>query len=289
MVSKQRRARQLARAHAERQEQRRAAAARRRRWRNVVVGTVLAVLVVVGGTVLVVQNTGGSPDTAAASATATPGVQTLPPPAPTATEPTDSAETTAPSDGPITARCSYRRDGDLAPGVRLPTAKVTVAPVYTATLDTNRGRLTLSLDGAAAPCTVNAFVNLARAGVLEGSECTRLTGPDSGGRFLECGDPAGAALSAGFSIPIENASEDPFAAGTLVAPHTEGGSSTRFRLLYDESELGGRYTVFGTVTSGLDVLKEVADGGLADVRGEEPTEGQPALRTVVESVTVTES
>ena len=288
MVSKQRRARQLARAHAERQARRRAAAARRRRWRNVVVGTVLAVLVVVGGTVLIVQNTGDSPDTAAASATATPGVKTLPPPAPT-TEPTDSAETTAPPDGPVTVRCAYSRDGDLAPGVRLPTAKVTVASTYTATLVTNRGRLTLSLDGAAAPCTVNAFVDLARAGVLDGSECTRLTGPDSGGRFLECGDPAGRALSAGFSIPIENASEDPFAAGTLVAPHTEGGSSARFRLLYDESELGGRYTVFGTVTGGLDVLKKVADGGLADVRGEEPTEGQPALRTVVESVTVTES
>ncbi len=270
MVSKQRRARQLARARFERQAERRADLARRRRRRNLVLAAVVAVVVVVGGVVLLDRT--GSDD---------------PEPEATATVPSaTTAPTTAPADGPVTARCAYQRDGALAPGVTMPDPSVRLQSAYTATVRTNRGDIGLALDSAAAPCTVNAFVELARAGAFDGTECNKLTGQLSGGRFLECGDPTGAAETLGLTIPAENGGTDPYAAGSLVAAPAASGSSTSFRLLYDESQLGPGLTVFGTVADGLDVVQEVADGGLQAVGGQEPPEGEPALRTVVESVTV---
>ncbi len=88
------------------------------------------------------------------------------------------------------------------------------------------------------------------------------------------------------SIPVENAGTDPYPAGSLVAAPSASGSSTSFRLLYDDSSLGAGSTVFGTVTDGLGVVQEVADAGLDSAGGVEPPEGPPALHTVVESVTV---
>lgn len=81
MVSRQRRARQLARAHAERQADRRAQQAHRRRRRRLVVGAVLAVLAVIGAVLLVTRviDDGADESDGAASAEPEP-TTTLPTP-----------------------------------------------------------------------------------------------------------------------------------------------------------------------------------------------------------------
>lgn len=259
MVSKQQRQRQLARAHAERQAERRATQAQRRRRRRQVGGAVLAVLVVVGAVVLVTRLDDGS-DT---EATAT---ETLP----TETDVSEPTEPAAPS-------CEYRRDAELAPGVQLPPRRPDLAAGYTATLVTNRGEVPLQLDPAAAPCTVSAFVQLARDGLYDDTSCGRLsTGKIAG--YLECG-----AVRTGFTVPTESTSPGAFETGTLVTVPGGVGSTAGFRLVTADSVLPGTGTAFGSVTgSGLRVLQRVADGGVA---GGGDT-GPPRQPVVVQSVEV---
>lgn len=193
--------------------------------------------------------------------------------------------------GQVSATCAYTANGDpLIDGVGVPDRNVTLAAGYTATMETNRGDIVFDLDAAAAPCTVNAFVEVARSGALDGTACGKVTGVRSGGRFLECGDPTGTnSGTAGFDLPLENGGVDPYRAGQLVAVPASTGSQTRFRIMYADSVLGGTYSVFGTVTSGQEIVDEVGEAGAAAVGNQSPVEGPPALRTVIESITVTEA
>lgn len=268
MVSRQRRARQLARAHAERQADRRAQQAHRRRRRRLVVGAVLAVLAVIGAVLLVTRVTDDGADESDGAASAEPE--------PTTTLPTPDEETTG-TDEPAGTSCDYRREGELAPGVSLPPRRAPLADSYTATLVTGRWNVPLRLDPAAAPCTVNAFVQLARGGVFDGSACDRLaTGGLAG--YLECGT-----VPTGFSVPTEGTSAGTYERGVLLSVPDGVGSTTGFRLVHEDSVLKGGATAFGSVTAaGLRVVDRVVEAGVSgngDV-------GSPQLRLVVESVRV---
>ena len=56
-------------------------------------------------------------------------------------------------------------------------------------LEMTEGAVTITLDQAKAPCTVNSFVSLARQGYFDKTRCHRLA--DSGIFVLQCGDPTG--------------------------------------------------------------------------------------------------
>ncbi|WP_069387667.1 peptidylprolyl isomerase [Cellulosimicrobium cellulans] len=159
---------------------------------------------------------------------------------------------------------------------------------WTSTLSTSAGDLTLSLDGAAAPQAVASFVALAEAGYFDGTRCHRLT--TSGIYVLQCGDPTGTGTGGpGYSFgPVENApADDVYPAGT-VAMARQGGAGdsmgSQFFLVYEDSTIpsdaAGGYTVFGTITSGLDVVQAVADAGTVDGAGD----GSPATPVTIEGV-----
>jgi peptidyl-prolyl cis-trans isomerase B (cyclophilin B) len=143
---------------------------------------------------------------------------------------------------------------------------------WQAQMSTSRGDLTLSLDGAAAPQAVASFVSLARQGFFEDTACHRLT--VSGIYVLQCGDPTGTGTGGpGYSFgPIENApDDDEYPPGTLAMARVGGdptSQGSQFFLVYESSNIpadtSGGYTVFGQVTDGLDVVRSVADGGVAD-------------------------
>jgi peptidyl-prolyl cis-trans isomerase B (cyclophilin B) len=194
-------------------------------------------------------------------------------------------------DGAVTAQCDYTANDDpVVAGVGIPAADVSLAPQYQATVVTNRGEIVLDLDASLAPCTVNAFVLLARNGAFDDTPCAKLTSERSGGRFLECGDPTGEGTqSAGFDVPLENTGTDPYRAGQVVAALGSSGSVSRFRLVYDESTLGGSYTRLGTVVEGQGVIDTVAAAGVAAQGAQVAIEGPPTLRIVIESVTVEET
>ena len=131
--------------------------------------------------------------------------------------------------------------------------------------------IVLELDGESAPQAVANFVTLAQGGYFDGTGCHRLT--TEGIFVLQCGDPTFTGSgSPGYSFgPIENAPDDDVYPAGSVAMARRGGDAesmgSQFFLVYEESTIpsdaAGGYTVFGTITSGLDFVQAVADAGTA--------------------------
>lgn len=232
---------------AERQD-RRAALARRRRLLAIVAGLLAALLVAVG-VVAALRGTDGGTTTAAA-------------PSPTAAEGTGTA----------------------------PDPSVAEGRTWTAAVTTSAGGLELALDGAAAPAAVASFVTLAQDGYFDGTPCHRLT--TEGIFVLQCGDPTGTGTGGpGYSFgPVENApADDVYPAGTLAMARRGGDGASmgsQFFLVYQDSTIpsdnAGGYTVFGQVTSGLDVVEAVAAAGVSGGA----SDGPPAEPVTLETVSV---
>lgn len=148
--------------------------------------------------------------------------------------------------------------------------------------------IVLELDGEAAPQAVASFVTLAQGGYFDGTGCHRLV--TQGIYVLQCGDPTFTGSgSPGYSFgPIENAPDDDVYPAGTVAMARRGGDAesmgSQFFLVYEESTIpsdaAGGYTVFGTITSGLDFVQAVADAGAADGA----PDGAPATPVTIEGV-----
>ena len=148
---------------------------------------------------------------------------------------------------------------------------------WTGQIALTQGDLGIELDGAAAPQAVANFVTLAGDGYFDTTKCHRLT--QEGIFVLQCGDPTalgtadpttGGTGGPGYTWgPIENAPADGvYPAGTIAMARTgNDGSSmgSQFFLVYQDSPIpadtAGGYTVFGHITSGMDVLQAIADAG----------------------------
>jgi peptidyl-prolyl cis-trans isomerase B (cyclophilin B) len=149
--------------------------------------------------------------------------------------------------------------------------------------------MTFTLDGKKAPQTVASFVFLARKGFFNKTTCHRLT--TDGLYVLQCGDPTASGNGGpGYGFGIENAPADgKYPAGTIAMARTSDPKSngSQFFLVYQDSTLptdGGGYSIFGTVTTGLDVVTKVAASGAAaaDSTGNTP----PNTPINITSVTV---
>jgi peptidyl-prolyl cis-trans isomerase B (cyclophilin B) len=208
------------------------------------------------------------------------GVDQAAPPTAAATAP--ATPTTAP--GP----CHTRAPGSPA-AVRFqaePAMAVDVHATYTAVLATNCGNVTLALDAARAPHTVNSFVFLAGQKYFDHSPCHRLT--TAGIFVLQCGDPTGTGTGGpGYTIPDENLSGATYPAGTVAMANTgqphSGGS--QFFLVYKDTQLPPSYPPFARVTGGLDVLQQIAALGTASGG----PDGPPRFGVAIDSMTVTKA
>ncbi|WP_435821648.1 peptidylprolyl isomerase [Micromonospora musae] len=160
------------------------------------------------------------------------------------------------------------------------------------TLRTNHGSIGLTLDQAAAPCTVQSFLHLTRHRFYDRTSCHRLTAYPTLS-VLQCGDPSGTGSGGpGYryrdELPTDlpPAPTDPtgerrlYARGTLAmanaGPDTNG---SQFFLVYADSALRPNYTVFGSVdAAGLATLDRIAAGGVAPTEEDPaPVDGAPAL------------
>ena len=167
----------------------------------------------------------------------------------------------------------------------------------TVEVTTNKGPITLVVDGYSAPVTAGNFVDLVQRGFYNGLEFTRA----EESYVLQTGDPSGKEV--GFiepktgkyrAIPLEVLAEkdkkptygitledagrytdmpvlpfSAFGAVALARPERDvnGGSSQIFFFLFDpeltpagRNLLDGRYAVFGYVTEGQEVLRELKAG-----------------------------
>jgi cyclophilin family peptidyl-prolyl cis-trans isomerase len=127
----------------------------------------------------------------------------------------------------------------------------------TATLQTNHGAIELELHDEDAPKTVENFRKLAGDGFYDGVTFHRVI-PDF---MIQGGDPTGTG-SGGPGYTFEDEfNEHPVARGALAmanaGPNTNG--SQFFIVTADEcSWLNGKHTVFGRVTSGMDVVDAIS-------------------------------
>ncbi|MBT2399158.1 peptidylprolyl isomerase [Streptomyces sp. ISL-100] len=258
MVSSDQRRRQLAREKFERQQQRRAEARRKARRRNTVIASTLAVVLAAGATAYATGALSGGDDKKDSKA---------------ATDPCAK-----PAAGSV-KKLSYKKE---------PALSIDKSASYTMKLQTTCGDITLGLDAAKAPRTVNSFNFLASKGYFDHTKCHRLT--TSGIYVLQCGDPtAQGSGTPGYKLPDENL-KDPklkggvYPAGTVAMANAGPGTGgSQFFLVYQDSKLPPNYTPFGTIKGGQDVLKKIADAGEATGRGD----GAPNATVVIDKATVT--
>jgi cyclophilin family peptidyl-prolyl cis-trans isomerase len=169
---------------------------------------------------------------------------------------------------------------DAAPAMSIDPTKT-----YTATISTAKGDIEIELFPEAAPQTVNTFVFLAREGYYDGTPFMELIKAQDGSKFYtQTGDPTATGLGTpGFSIPKE-ITPQAFDRGAVGM----GGSATNsnggqfFISFGDYPALDGKYTIFGQVVSGLEVLDSLS---LLDLT----TDGERTSGDMIESVTITES
>jgi len=176
-----------------------------------------------------------------------------------------------------------------APKVGTPDTKVPQVD-HTFTLTTNCGDIVFTAFGKKAPVTVIAMSYLAKSGFFDHSLCHRLT--TSGLFVLQCGDPTASGSGGPMwsyndeNLPVNGPNNYP--AGTIAMANSgvdangRGTNGSQFFIVYKDTTLPPSYTVWGQVTSGLDIVKRIAAAGV--VGG--GTDGKPKQTIAIESVSV---
>jgi peptidyl-prolyl cis-trans isomerase B (cyclophilin B) len=169
--------------------------------------------------------------------------------------------------------------------------KLTIDPAadYTMTLKTSCGTITIPLNAAKAPHTVNLLNFLAADHFYDGTYCHRAVTSQTL-TILQCGDPTGTGTGTiGFTIGEENLKGATYPRGTLAMAKTSAAHSTgsQFFLVDKDSQLPAQYTVVGHISSGLDVLDKLMAVG--NDNSSPAGGGTPNQKIYLEKVTVTKS
>jgi peptidyl-prolyl cis-trans isomerase B (cyclophilin B) len=268
---RERQQRAAARARLEQQMAVRLEAAHQRRRRQTLIGAIAAVLVVLGGVVWIVMATAGGSKKNTPTAAATPSA---------------NAAAAACTWKPVPAGNPNAKNVGTPPASGEPRSGTSVM-----TIDTNVGVIKADIDRQHAPCTTASFAYLAGKKFFDGSSCHRLT--TQGIYVLQCGDPSGTGQGGpSYQYANENlptGKRPAYPAGTIAmanaGPDTNG---SQFFIVYKDTELPADYTVFGTITEGLDVVQKVAAAGVTTAAGGNPGDGAPKMKVTIKSLTVSE-
>ncbi len=154
-----------------------------------------------------------------------------------------------------TPAASTKKTYPSAPALQIDASKTYIATITLA----KGGEIKAQLDPRAAPQTVNSFVFLARDGFYDGLTFHRV----EPGFVIQGGDPIGNGSGGpGYTIPDEKNDlkheEGALAMAKSSAPNSAG--SQFYITLAPQPALDATYTVFGKVTSGGDLVKQVAKG-----------------------------
>ena len=183
-------------------------------------------------------------------------------------------------------KCSPTKAVGHTPPSIAPAEKLLKRIPRTFTFATNCGNIVVTTVGAKAPITITQLATLARGGYFNNSLCHRLT--TQGLYVLQCGDPT--ATGAGGpnftyrdeNLPTEGLNNYP--AGTVAMANSGPGTNgSQFFLVFADTTLGANYTIWGTITQGLEIVKAIAKAG---VKGG-GADGPPNQPIAINRVTVT--
>lgn len=261
MSSSNKRQRELARAKYERQQARRAARHQHRRRNQRITAIVVVAALVLGSVAWIVVGTRSDSSPAAEAS------------------PAATSAAVASCTGPTTTTTAPKTFA------KAPAKDASLPATTTITLTTNCGPIIIRTLPKLAPATVASEVFLAEEGFYDQTPCHRLT--TEGIFVLQCGDPTGSGSGGpGYTVPDENLPKGTgvnYPAGTVAMANAGPGTAgSQFFIVYQDTTLPADYTIWGTVTSGLDVVKAVAAAGVADGG----TDGAPAQPVVIEQATV---
>jgi cyclophilin family peptidyl-prolyl cis-trans isomerase len=161
--------------------------------------------------------------------------------------------TAAATGGSAVAQCQRTGEKSFAAA---PAMIIDPQKTYTATIQTEKGNIVLELFAKDAPITTNNFVFLACHGYYDGVTFHRVIP----GFVAQGGDPTGTGAGGpGYAIPDEQDNLSFDAPGLLSmaksGPNTTG---SQFFITYAAvTRLDADFTVFGRVTSGMDVLESL--------------------------------
>lgn len=213
------------------------------------------------------------------TATSTPTTSVTPTPSPT--------PTVAPTDTKLAGGIVCKPTTAVAHAPKIITQPTKTDPGRNGkfTLITNCGTIVITTDGVNAPVTLTNLTALAKANYFDGTLCHRLT--TQGLYVLQCGDPTATGTGGpGFTFKDENlpkATNNNYPAGTVAMANAGPGTNgSQFFLVFADTTLGPNYTIWGQITSGLDIVKAVAAMG---VQGG-GSDGTPAQTFAIEKVTV---
>jgi peptidyl-prolyl cis-trans isomerase B (cyclophilin B) len=287
VASKISRQRKLERARAERRLARQAQHARRKRQIQAGIAASLALVLIVLGVTWALGGFSSKPDTANNVASSCLWVPK---------NPTSSAAGSADTGTPSA--------GELRSGFE------------TMTIKTNLGDITAQLDLTKAPCAAASFKFLGEKAFFNGSNCHRL---NTDAKTLTCGDPHGdgtggpsyqfadedvptAPLAKSAATPSTSpgatstspgattaaAGASYYAKGTIVMVNTGANTNgSQFTIVYgDASTLAAAYSIVGTVTTGLDIVEKVAQGGVINTANQPAVEGKPKTTLTIQQLTV---
>jgi peptidyl-prolyl cis-trans isomerase B (cyclophilin B) len=275
VTSTRERQRAAARARLEREMAERAARARKRRQTQAIVGAAAVLVLVAAGTVWLVTSLGG--DDKKENTAGSPGFA-------------QCAYTEVPKD----ARTKQIKDVGLPPGQQVNKGSQTM------TIATNLGPITATLDRADVPCTAGAFTHLASKGFFDNTKCHRLV--TQGIKVLQCGDPSATGKGwrqtdgtggPSFNMAEENLPTDerpPYPEGVIAMANSgqQGSTGSQFFIVYGDSQLDPNYTVLGTITGGMDVVKQVAAAGDDGAFAQQAGGGHPKKEIVITKLSMSD-
>ncbi|MCO8276922.1 peptidylprolyl isomerase [Actinoplanes sp. TRM 88003] len=271
------RQRAAARARLEKEMAERSAAARKRRQRQAIIGSAIAVVLIAGAAVWIVTSIGGDDDKA--------------------DTPTAAANVPA---GQVA--CTWTPDaggGGKVKDVGTPPATAPNTGQDILTMDTNLGVIKATVDKSKVPCTAASFEFLASKKFWDNSKCHRLVN-EATFKVLQCGDPFASGKGwretdgqggPSYTMAEENLPTDttkPYPAGSIAMANTgqPGSTGSQFFICSEDTQLPANYTLLGTITEGLDLVKGVVkagdDGAFAQTAGG----GHPKKEVTIKSLTM---
>ncbi|MEV4843552.1 peptidylprolyl isomerase [Micromonospora matsumotoense] len=276
MTSTRERQRAAARARLEREMAERSAKARKRRQTQAIVGAAAILVLVVAGTVWLATSLGGDDDDSKQQAASTEGFS-------------QCTYTEAPKEG----RPAQIKD------VGLPPNQQANKGTQTMTIDTNLGPITAKLDRTKVPCTAGSFTHLASKGFFDNTKCHRLV--TEGIKVLQCGDPSATGKGwrqtdgtggPSYGMAEENLPTDkrpPYPEGVIAMANAgQGSTGSQFFIVYDDSQLDPNYTVLGTITGGMDLVKQVGAAGDDKAFAQQAGGGHPKKEVTITKLTMSD-